>query len=42
MMEVLFQRDKEDDPQRTAGQVRDHQNTQLAVQAATGAATDTY
>ena len=26
-MKVSFQRDKEDDPRRTAGQVRDHQKT---------------
>ena len=35
---VSFQRDREGDPRR--GQVRDHPNTQLAVQAATDAATD--
>ena len=40
-MNVSFPRDREDDPRRTAGQVQDHQNTQLVVQAATVAATDT-
>ena len=33
MMKVSFQRDSEGDPRRTAGQVRDHPNTQLVVQA---------
>ena len=39
-MRVSFQRDREGDPRRTVGQVRDHPNTQLVVQAATDAATD--
>ena len=41
MMKDSLQRDREDDPRRTAGQVRDHQNTQLGVQAATVAGTIT-
>ena len=40
MMEVSLQRNREDDPQRTADQFRDHQNTRLVVRAATVAAAD--
>ena len=40
-MKVSFHRDREGDPRRTAGKVRDHQNTQLDVQAAVDAARDT-
>ena len=39
-MRASFQRDREGDPRRTVGQVQDHPNTQLVVQAATDAATD--
>ena len=39
-MRVSFQRDREGDLRRTVGQVLDHPNTQLVVQAATDAATD--
>ena len=42
MMKVSFQGDGEDDPQRTAGHVQDHPNTQLDVQAAMDAAADTW
>ena len=38
--ESLFHRNREDNPRHTVGQVRDHPNTQLVVQAATDAATD--
>ena len=40
MMKVSVQSDREDGPRRNAGQVRNHQNAQLVVQAATVAATD--
>ena len=39
-MRVSFQRDREVDLRCTVGQVPDHPNTQLVVQAATDAATD--
>ena len=39
-MRVCFQRDREGDPRRIVGQVRDLPKTKLVVQAATDAATD--
>ena len=39
-MRASFQRDREGDPRRAVGQVRDLPNAQLVVQAATDAATD--